>query len=85
MKWEEPRPAIKSGPKENPEWTSIADTLRATPGRWALLKEYKSRGSASGVATHIRSGAYQTFPAAEFDAVSRDQKVYVRAKESASE
>lgn len=80
--WEQPRERMPAGRPPDPVFADLAQNLKAAPGVWALLKVYKSRGSAAGVASHIRRGSYPAFPAGEFEVVARDEKVYVRAKET---
>lgn len=49
-------------------WTTVADTLRENPNKWARVKVYESKGGATGRANQINSGKSPFFPKPEFSA-----------------
>lgn len=63
----------------NPIYRAFADALRENPGRWAVWPgRFKNRSSTSAQASNIKRGTLRNFPEGEFDAVTREGKLYVR-------
>ena len=64
IEWQEP-PRAWSGRKGS-KWADIATTLRANPGKWALVHH-----GAASVAANIRDGRLTGMSQGEFEATSR--------------
>lgn len=65
IEWREPPPRARSSPKGS-KWADIATTLRANPGKWALVHH-----GAASMAANIRAGRLADMPRGEFEATSR--------------
>lgn len=74
IRWEEPPPGRHPAPdriQRTSTYEPAAIALTMRPGEWGLIYEGE-HGPASGLATHIRTGATRCFtPAGDFEAVSR--------------
>ena len=77
MKWEDP--SVTQRAYNSTKWRAEARTLRANPGRWALLAQTEGTNEARNLAWQIKTGRLQAFrPAGAFQSVSRAGSVYAR-------
>lgn len=79
LRWGEPPP----GRRGLIDWPAVAVSLRAEPGRWAIIQVCRSPAAASNLARRVRDGSYSAFrPVGAFEAVSRtvdgEIRVYAR-------
>jgi hypothetical protein len=83
IRWEEPPPPAGNGAGRVPgmrpsQYNTIADQLRANPGRWAVVEEIQRQRN-NGLATKIAMGHMLCFtPAGDFEAVTRQGGGVVR-------
>ena len=76
MKWEDP--SVTPRVYNSTKWRAEARTLRANPGRWALLTQAEGH-KARNLVWQIKTGRLQAFrPAGAFQSVSRAGSVYAR-------
>lgn len=80
LRWEEP-PERESRAR-NSKYTAVVATLRANPGRWAVIFEGQ-RNSAASMTWQLRHGRASAFcPVGEFEfdhrARGEDSKIYAR-------
>jgi hypothetical protein len=70
----------ESGPKKRADkFRDFAEVLRSKPNTWALYPTRLAPASCDQVVHAIVSGHREAFPRGEFEAVVRNDKVYVRA------
>jgi hypothetical protein len=78
----EEHPPTPTFPTTSTRYGVIADELRARPGEWALIVVYAMPWIARNVVGFIRRGAFNAFPAGQFEAVARTvdgkHRVYAR-------
>lgn len=57
----------------------VAAQLRARPGEWACIGEYKSQSGAASIASGIRRATPSAYsPAGAFEATTRGRELWVR-------
>lgn len=82
MEWVErpPAPARRGRTKavQGRTYHDEVALLKQHPRRWALLETREDRIKAGNMAQQIRDGSLSSFRDGKFDAVSRQNKVYVR-------
>lgn len=78
MDWQDP-PA-DAGKKHLSKWLAVAQELRDSPGKWALVADKPSRRAAWALADNIRRGTAMTSfaPPGSFEAKAKDTKVWAR-------
>ena len=73
IRWEDPAPLTTGGPA-SASWLAVASGLRASPGRWAVVRTYGAghRSAASVIAHRIKFGKMAAFrPVGDFEATIR--------------
>jgi hypothetical protein len=68
--WEDPPNANLGSGTSAVRWRPVAEALRLSPKRWAVVMEGAS-GKCSNVATYIKIGSGPFWPAGHFEAVTR--------------
>ena len=73
IRWEDPAP-LPTGRRPSTRWVTVASELRASPGRWAVVRIYGAGrlSAASTLAHRIKSGKMAAFrPGGDFEATIR--------------
>ena len=73
IRWEDPAP-LTTGRRPSTRWLAVASELRASPGRWAVVRTYGAGrlSAASTLAHRIKSGKMAAFrPRGDFEATIR--------------
>lgn len=68
IQWEEPQKAYRT--RRFAQYGAVAEELARNAGRWALVLETESQGTANSLAHRIRTG-YGVWSIGRFEAVSR--------------
>ena len=73
VRWEDPAP-LTTGRPATTRWLAVASALRASPGRWAVVRTYDAGhlSAASILAHRIKFGKMAAFrPVGDFEATIR--------------
>lgn len=83
LRWGTPPERTKATKARQVLWHKEAGQLRSRMGSWAIIRTYpktKEGSVAAGAcASGIRNGNYKSFPKGQFESVSRNSNVWVRA------
>ena len=72
IKWVEAPPTSQRAARGY--WPQVLDELKARPGKWAMLREYKNSATAGGAAAYLR----RTVTEGRWEFVSRGAHVFGR-------
>ena len=83
IRFEPPPGFARNGKAWSLDHSGIVATLRARPGEWAIVATYSAPGTASSMATSIKSGRLAVYrPGGSFEAITRkvdgEVRVYAR-------
>jgi hypothetical protein len=80
--WEEPPATVRPGSSSPDKYRAEAEELKAHPGKWAVLAEFKDRSQAYRLKSSVEKAKYPAFaPAGSFEGKTHTNgavKVYVR-------